>query len=63
MNQIKPDTAFTNWTVAELRGMYRARVRRLLLLEQDKAPKALTQRQEAMVKQSRRLLHNRGIEL
>lgn len=63
MKPIEPDVTYTSWTVEELRGMHKARVRRLLLLEYNDGPLILIRRQEAMVRQSRRLLHNRGIEL
>jgi len=63
MKPIEPDLTYARWTVEELRGMHRARVRSLLLLEYNKGPLILIRRQEAMVRQSRRLLHNRGIEL
>ena len=63
MKPIEPDTTYASWTIEELRGMHKARVRQLLLLEYNKGPLMLIRRQEAMVRQSRRMLHNRGIEL
>jgi hypothetical protein len=63
MKPLSPDTNYDDWTEAELRELHTARVRQLLLLEYNKGPLILIRRQEAMVRQTRRVLHNRGIEL
>ncbi len=57
------DEAYRGWTTDELRGMYRARVRNLLLLEARDGPTMLRRRQEALCRQAWRLLRRRGVEV
>lgn len=63
MDSLTPDERFVIWTTDDLRGLYRARMRRLLLLETDRAPLRLLRRQERMLRQAWRLLRARGVEL
>lgn len=63
MDPLSPDTNYDDWTEEELRELHKARVRQLLLLEYHKGPLIRIRRQEAMVRQTYRILHNRGIEL
>lgn len=62
MDRLTPDEAYHSWTTPELIGMYRARMRALLILEVRQAPLMLLRRQERMVAQARRLLRQRGVE-
>lgn len=56
------DAHFRKWTTEDLEGLWRARMRRLLLFEADQAPLLLRRRQEALCRQARRLLAERGVE-
>ena len=56
------DEHFRSWQTDELEGMWRARIRRLLLFEADDAPLRLRRRQEVLCRQARRLLAERGVE-
>lgn len=63
MDTLTPDERFTTWTTDDLHGLYRMRMRRLLILETDRMPLRLLRRQERMLLQAWRLLRARGVDL
>ena len=56
------DDEYGSWSVGELEGLRRARLRALLILESRDGPLALRRGQEALCRQAWRLLRARGVE-
>jgi len=56
------DDHFRGWQTDELEGLWRARIRLLLMFEAREAPLRMRRRQEALCRQARRLLAERGVE-